>query len=317
MSAWDAAHSALVPAGVHAQHIDTLWHVMLWTCGVMYALVLGFVTFALVRAWRARQADDSAHSVGMKRALYVWVALIALGLFGLSLSSFLVDRAVLRAASDPQVQLRVTANQWWWEIEYTGEPSRRIRTANEIHLPVNAQVHVELSSNDVIHSFWVPNLHGKLDLIPGRTNEIRLQPQQTGAFRGFCAEFCGTQHAKMGFEVIVDTPDAFAAWSDHQLSTAPPPATPQARAGQKVFMSSACNMCHAISGTDASATVGPDLSHFASRRWLAAGAAPNTPENLRAWLRNPQRMKPGNHMPVVQLEPHELDALVAYIGSLK
>ena len=182
---------------------------------------------------------------------------------------------------------------------------------------MNAQVHVELSSNDVIHSFWVPNLHGKIDLIPGRINEIRLQPQQTGVFRGFCAEFCGTQHAKMNFEVVVDSPEAFAAWSDQQLSTAPSPTTPETQAGQKVFMSSACNMCHAISGTDASARVGPDLSHFASRRWLAAGAAPNTPENLRAWLQNPQRMKPGNHMPVVQLEPQELDALVAYIGSLK
>ncbi|MFL6551592.1 MAG: cytochrome c oxidase subunit II [Povalibacter sp.] len=317
MSTPISAHSALVPTGVHAQHIDTIWHVMLWTCGLMYALVLGFVTFALIRAWQGPRENESSHSVGLKRALYVWFAMIAAGLFGLSLTSFLIDRAIVRAASDPQVSLRVTANQWWWEVEYTGDPSRQVRTANEIHLPVNAQVHVELSSNDVIHSFWVPNLHGKQDLIPGRTNEIRLQPLQTGSFRGFCAEFCGAQHAKMDFEVVVDTPDAFAAWTNHQLSSAVTPGTPETQAGQQVFMSSACNMCHAISGTDANGTVGPDLSHFASRRWLASGTAPNTPSNLRSWLENPQRMKPGSHMPVVQLKPQELDALVAYIGSLK
>ena len=317
MSRIDAAHSALAPAGVHAQHLDTLWHIMLWTCGVMYVLVLGFVTFALLRAWKAPPTDESAHSQGLKRALYVWIAIIAAGLFGLTMSSFLIDRAILNAATEPQVSLRVTANQWWWEVEYTGDPARQIRTANEIHLPVNAQVHVELASNDVIHSFWVPNLHGKLDLIPGRVNEIRLQPLQTGVFRGFCAEFCGTQHAKMNFEVVVDSQDAFNTWADHQLSSAATPASPEAQEGQRVFMASACNMCHAIAGTDAQGTVGPDLSHFASRRWLAAGTLPNTRENLRHWLENPQQVKPGNHMPVVQLDSQQLDALVAYIGSLQ
>ncbi len=317
MSVREAAHSALAPAGVHAQQLDTLWHIMLWTCGAMYLLVLGFVTYALIRAWRAPREKEPAHSTGLKRALYVWTGIIAVGLFGLAMSSFLIDRAVLRAASEPQITLKITAYQWWWKVEYTGDPARQIRTANEIHLPVNAQVYVELASNDVIHSFWVPNLHGKLDLIPGRVNEIRLQPFQQGVFRGFCAEFCGTQHAKMNFEVVVDSADDFRAWSDHQLSTAPTPATPETQAGQRVFMTSACNMCHAISGTDAQGTVGPDLSHFGSRRWLAAGALPNTPQNLRLWLENPQRVKPGNHMPIVQLEPRELDALVAYVGSLR
>src|SRR5437868_8267184 len=151
-------HSVLQPAGAHAQDIDFIWRVMLWTCGAMYILVLGFVTFALLRARRSLQADD-LHSQGLSRALTVWVVVIAVGLLGLTITSYFTDRALLRAASEPQVTLTVTAHQWWWNVEYTGEgPSRRVRTANEIHLPVNAQVHIELSSSDVIHSFWVPNL---------------------------------------------------------------------------------------------------------------------------------------------------------------
>lgn len=313
----NAAHSTLAPAGAHAQHIDVIWHAMLWTCGVMYLLVLGFVTFAVLRAWRGHESVDT-DSRGLQRALAVWVVLVVTGLFGLTLTSYVVDRALVRTASEPQVTLKVTANQWWWDVEYVdADPSRRIRTANEIHLPVNSQVHIQLSSNDVIHSFWVPNLHGKQDLIPGRSNEIRLQPQQTGVFRGLCAEFCGIQHAKMAFDVVVESPDAFAAWRQHQLQPSVAPPDPQTQEGQRIFMSSACNMCHAISGTDAYASVGPDLSHVASRRMLAAGALPNTREALRSWLENPQRLKPGNHMPVVQLNDRELDALVAYIGSLR
>jgi cytochrome c oxidase subunit II len=216
------------------------------------------------------------------------------------------------------VTLKVTAHQWWWQIEYTDpDPSRLVRTANEIHLPVGAPALLELRADDVIHSFWVPNLHGKQDMIPGRTNEVRLQPVQIGRYRGQCAEFCGLQHAHMAIEVVVESREDYDAWYERQLASAPPTSDPRAMHGQQVFFTSACNMCHAIAGTDASATVGPDLSHIASRLTLAAGTLPNEPEHLRRWLENPQRVKPGNRMPVVSLARDDLDALVAYLGTLQ
>jgi cytochrome c oxidase subunit 2 len=216
-----------------------------------------------------------------------WIGLMALGLFGLALTSFLTDRALVHAAAEPQVTLKITAHQWWWQIEYTGsEPSRRVRTANEIHLPVGTQVHAELASDDVIHSFWVPNLHG-------------------------------LQHAHMALEIVVESQQDFDAWYERQLATPPPVSEARAARGQQVFLTSACNLCHAIAGTDAAATYGPDLSHIASRRTLAAGMLPNDPEHLRRWLENPQRVKPGNRMPVVSLGHEDLDALVAYLGTLQ
>jgi cytochrome c oxidase subunit II len=310
-------HSVLQALGVHAQHIEFVWHTMLWVCGSMYIIVIAFLMHAIWRRQRDSQPESSqAHRMSV--ALAGWIGLMILGLFGLVLTSFLTDRALVHAAAEPEVTLKVTGYQWWWAIEYTEpDPSRRVRTANEIHLPVGSQVHVELASNDVIHSFWVPNLNGKRDLIPGRSTEIRLQPLQVGRYRGQCAEFCGLQHAHMALEVIVESQQDFDAWYERQLATPPPSTEPNAARGQQVFFTSACNMCHAIAGTDAAATVGPDLSHVASRRTLAAGALPNDPEHLRRWLENPQRVKPGNHMPIVSLRAEDLDALVAYLGTLQ
>jgi cytochrome c oxidase subunit II len=308
-------HSALQPLGAHAQYIDVMLQTMLWVCGVMYLLVLVFLALSL---WRRRPPAGEAQQRRFSFALAVWTGLIATALFALTLTSFLTDRALARATGQPQVALQVTANQWWWEIEYADpDPSQHLRTANEIHLPVNAPVHIQLASNDVIHSFWVPNLHGKRDLIPGRSTEIELQPRQIGTFRGECAEFCGAQHAKMAFDVIVESEQDYRAWRERQLSTAVTPSDPQTQRGQQVFLDSGCSLCHTISGTQAAASVAPDLSHLASRRTLAAGTLANTPENLRAWIENPQHPKPGNHMPIVSLDAQQLDALVAYLGSLQ
>jgi cytochrome c oxidase subunit 2 len=163
----------------------------------------------------------------------------------------------------------------------------------------------------------VPNLHGKRDLIPGRTAEIRLQPRERGVYRGFCAEFCGMQHANMALEVIVESQADYNAWYQRQLSSPPQPATPSQKQGYEVFMASACNLCHAISGTDASATVGPDLSHVASRRMIASGTLPNDRASMTAWLANPQHIKPGNRMPRVDLSNEQLNALVGYLESLQ
>ncbi len=315
-------HSALQALGIHAQHIDVVWRTMLWVCGLMYVLVIAFLILAISRHRRASDSvepqNDSSQVRRMSIALGSWIGLMTIGLFGLALTSFLTDRALVHAAGAPQVTLKITAHQWWWQVEYTDpDPSRRVRTANEIHLPAGAPVHLELASDDVIHSFWVPNLHGKRDMIPGRPAQFRLQPLRAGIYRGQCAEFCGLQHAHMALDVIVESRQDFAAWYERQLAN--PPAVTEARAtrGHAVFMSSACNLCHAIAGTDASASVGPDLSHFAGRRTIAAGTLPNNPDNLRRWLENPQRVKPGNRMPVVTLGRDDIDALVAYLGTLR
>jgi cytochrome c oxidase subunit 2 len=304
-------HSALQPLGAHAQAIDVMWHTMLWVCGLMYVLVLGFLLVALLRKPALRPRALAAGLVG-------WGVLIALGLFGLTLASFMTDRAVVRAASEPDVTLLITGHQWWWEIEYTDpDPSRRVRTANEIHLPVGARVHIALSSNDVIHSFWPPNLHGKRDLIPGRYSEIRLQPLQAGAYWAPCAEFCGVQHAKMALEVIVEPASEYQAWYEQQLAIATVPTDARTSQGQQVFRNSGCGLCHAIAGTEASASNAPDLTHVASRRFIAAGALRNSPENLLRWIENPQRIKPGNHMPIVPLADADRQALVGYLESLR
>jgi cytochrome c oxidase subunit 2 len=287
----------------------------------MYLLAIAFLIFAI---WRHRRGDcvelqpDSPQERRMSIALGGWIGLMTIGLFGLALTSFLTDRALVRAADTPQVTLKITAHQWWWEVEYTDpEPSRRVRCANEIHLPAGESVHLELAADDVIHSFWVPNLHGKRDMIPGRPAQFRLQPLRAGIYRGQCAEFCGLQHAHMALDIVVESRPDFDAWYARQLATPPPASEPQAARGQEVFMASACNLCHAIAGTDASASFGPDLSHFASRRSIAAGTLPNDPGNLRRWLENPQRVKPGNRMPVVSLGRDDIDALVAYLGTLQ
>jgi cytochrome c oxidase subunit 2 len=292
-----------------------MWHLMLWVCGAMYLLVLLFLLAALLRRSRNEEASGDR---GISKLLAAWTGLIAVGLFTLTIASYLTDRALAHEAPEPQVSVLVTAHQWWWNIDYvSGAPSEHIRTANELHVPVNSQVYVQLASRDVIHSFWVPNLNGKRDLIPGRTTQISLQPESIGVYRGVCAEFCGVQHAKMQFELIVDSPQEYAAWRQRQLSTAAAPSNELSARGMQIFMSGACSLCHAIAGTDASATTGPDLTHVGSRRMIASGTLPNTDANMRAWLENPQRIKPGSQMPVVSLSPQDLDALVAYMRVLQ
>ncbi len=272
--------SVLDPAGDQAKDIHGMLVLMLWICGVMYLLVLGFLAWAL---WRARgrigvlaqsQADPDAEvrDRGLMQALGGWTVLMLLGLLTLITGSFLVDRSLARAAPAP-IRIKITAQQWWWNVEYEDpDPSQRVTTANELHLPVNRPALITLESVDVIHSFWVPSLHGKEDLIPGRTNLIQITPRRVGDFRGQCAEFCGLQHAQMAFDVVVDTQAGFDAWKVRQRQDAPAPTTAEQMRGQAVFQSNACSLCHAIEGTSASGRVGPDLTHVASRKSLAAGA---------------------------------------------
>jgi len=315
-------HSIGDAMGRHAQDIDALWDVMLWVCGFMYLLVVGFLLLALFRRGPRRDINDhtQAHEErGLSASLATWTGLIALGLFGLTLFSYFTDRSLVQAAADAQIAIKITGHQWWWEIEYTdpNDPSRQLRTANELHLPVGTPVKISLESRDVIHSFWVPSLHGKQDLIPGRDNDIEILADKEGVYRGICAEFCGLQHSKMHLDVVVESKDGYSAWYERQLQAASPPSDPLAERGHGVFMATACNMCHTISGTDAGGSTGPDLTHVASRRFIAAGALQNHRDNMRAWLANPQAIKPGNHMPIVSLSADQLDALTAYLGTLQ
>jgi cytochrome c oxidase subunit 2 len=315
--------SVLDPAADQAAHTLDVWRLMLWVCGLMYALVLAFLGLAL---WRARRSlaglpvahgDDSAAERPMQRALVGWAGLIVVGLFVLAAGSFLVDRRLAMASTADPVRIKVTGAQWWWKVEYLDPVAgQQVVTANELRLPVDRPAIIELRSDDVIHSFWIPNLAGKQDLIPGRTNQLVINPRREGVFRGQCAEFCGLQHAQMALDATVVSPAAFNAWRQAQLKPAPPPQAPKLQHGQQVFMQGACASCHTITGTDAAGTSGPDLTHLASRRMLAAGALPVDRAGLIAWLHDTQAVKPGNHMPVVKLAPGDLDDLVAYLGSL-
>ena len=311
-------HSVLDVAGLQSGHILTMWHVLIYVCGVMYVLVAAFLIWALLRARRNPETVTLSDSPGMGMALNTWIALVIAGLFGITITSYAVDRAIFKDGEQKGLLLQVTSEQWWWAVEYQNDdPSQRFQTANEIHLPVNVPVTISLRSPDVIHSFWVPNLHGKQDLIPGRDTSIHLHPTRTGVFRGQCAEFCGAQHTNMAVYVFVDTQEEFDRWRARQLQAAHDPADATTSRGRDAFMSSACSLCHTIRGTDAGGVTGPDLTHVASRSSLAAGALKYSRGNLAAWIADPQGIKPGNHMPTVGLSPDDLQAITTYLDGLK
>jgi cytochrome c oxidase subunit 2 len=234
---------------------------------------------------------------------------VLVGVYALSLGTM---RAIRGQGSD-EVVIDVIGHQFWWEVRY---PNQEIVTANEIHIPVGEPVALRLTSADVIHSFWVPELHGKLDLTPGLTTHLLLQADQPGEYRGQCAEFCGVQHARMGLLVIAGTRADFDAWVARQQLPAAPPTDEVAIAGQQVLLGSSCVYCHTVAGTNATGTLGPDLTHLASRRTLAAATVPNTRGHLAGWIIDPQAIKPGNKMPPTNLSAEELLALLAYLETL-
>jgi cytochrome c oxidase subunit 2 len=239
-------------------------------------------------------------------------------LFVLLVVDFSTDRALAALSGSQPLKIKVTGHQWWWEIRYDDPtPSQMVTTANELHIPTGQPVLLELASQDVIHSFWVPNLHGKKDLIPGYTTSLRLQADRPGVFRGQCAEFCGHQHAYMAFLVIAEPPEQFSAWLEAQRHPAEQPVNAMQQRGQRVFLSSSCVLCHSIGGSPAGGKAGPDLTHVASRQTLAAGTLPNTPGHLAGWIIDAPRIKPGAKMPPNSLAPEELHALLAYLEGLK
>jgi cytochrome c oxidase subunit II len=311
--------SALDPAGDVAARISDLFWLFVSIAAVVWLLVVGVMLVSLLRPPEPR--DLLVQEPRQERAMGVTVtaatATTAVILIALTLLSFYATRG-LGAPPQNALQLSVTGNQWWWEVEYLDQnPSNRFTTANEIHVPVGRPVSITLHSRDVIHSFWVPNLAGKMDLIPGRTNTVAFTAMRAGVFRGQCAEYCGLQHAQMALIVVAESPEVFASWRSQQSDDAVTPTVPNAQNGQQVFLRSGCAGCHTVRGTGASGMAGPDLTHIAGRRTIAAGALANTRSTLQAWIADPQGVKPGAKMPRLELTAPELNAVSDYLSGLQ
>jgi cytochrome c oxidase subunit II len=310
-------------AAVEDHQFLTLFWIFIAVCAFMYVLVIGFLMAGIARARRAEAnvVETGRHHQShplMRSTLIGWTVLIGVGLAGLAIASFFTDRSMASAATNEKLSVTITGNQWWWDIVYnSADASKSFHTANELHLPVGVPARILLDSSDVIHSFWVPSLAGKEDLIPGRENDITVVPTKTGIFRGQCAEFCGVQHAHMSLVVVVESYPDFIKWWDHQLQPAPAPTTPLALAGYKYVTTGPCSACHNIGGTTASGQAAPDLTHLASRKSLAAGTMPMSEGNLYGWVEDAQSLKPGVRMPTIGLEPDQLHAVVAYLETLK
>ncbi|MQA90106.1 MAG: cytochrome c oxidase subunit II [Gemmatimonas sp.] len=242
-------------------------------------------------------------------------AVILLGLFVLTLQTL---GALAAQEEEPALTIEVVGWQWWWEVRYLDHTGRVLfETANEIHLPAGEWIALRLEATDVIHSFWVPQLAGKVDMIPGRTTELRLQADAPGTYRGQCAEYCAGSHALMAMRVVVEPAQEFLDWSRRQTLPQAPPLDSLAALGEEVFLGTACRACHAIRGTPAVGNTGPDLTHLASRSTLAAATLPNTRGHLGGWLANPQRIKPAAKMPAVPLDNVEFQALLRYLETLE
>lgn len=304
--------SALAPAGEQAEHLaQVFW----WMSGGTLAIWLIVMSIALYAAYTPERRD----LVGARR-LIVWggvivptVVLTLVLCFGLQLIPRFVD-----PAAPSELTLHVTGEQYWWRVKYPREGQAAVELANEIRVPVGAEVDFLLDSTDVIHSFWIPSLGGKVDMIPGRQTRLRLSPQRTGTFRGVCAEYCGASHAWMAFSVVVQEKAEFQRWLAAQAAPARGPSDALAREGQDVFTANGCGACHSLRGTPANGVVGPDLTHVGGRESLAAGVLPNHAADFGRWVAETDRLKPGVHMPAFgMLAAHELRALAAYLESLE
>jgi cytochrome c oxidase subunit 2 len=312
--------SALDPQGPQARHLaDLIWGFTA-LCAVIWLLVMIALAVALLRR-RSERLDPLVTDISReRRALHIVTAcvvattVVVLVLTGLSYAS----QRKLYARVEGGLTIRVTGYQWWWDVRYEDpRPDRTFTTANELRIPVGEPVTVKLASSDVIHSFWVPSLMGKQDLIPGQENEIQFTASRPGVYRGQCAEFCGWQHARMGMLVYALPKVEFETWRESQLKPAEPPSDPERQKGEQVFLASSCVMCHTVRGTPAGSRAGPDLTHLASRSHLAAATLPMSRGSLAAWIVDPQGIKPGTNMPMNKLAPDELEWLVAYLAGLR
>ena len=302
------------PQSPQARAIFDLAVVVIVVMVLIFAVVVGIVVYALLRfpRWREGQPEPE-QGKGNKTIEIVWTAIplaIVTMLFVLS--------ARTMGTSDPppppKPDILIIGHQWWWEARYSNSGAV---VANEIHIPVGKPLALRLDAADVLHEFWVPELARKITTVPGHPNHIWIQADQAGTYLGFCSEFCGTQHAWMHFLLVAEPQQEFRKWEQAQLAPASAPSTENAQKGLALFQQMSCVNCHAIKGTIASATIGPDLTHFASRKQLGAGIAANTPENLRRWLHDPQQVKIGVKMPDFKLNNEQATQLADYIETLK
>ena len=299
------------PAGPGARTINELWWLMFGVATFVVLLVGGLVFTAIVR----RRAPDPRLSPPWARRL-IYGGGVVFPLVVLAALWVLVLHDI-GALSDPGTQrltVDVIGHQWWWEVRY---PQQGVVTANDVHIPVGQPVELRLSTADVLHSFWVPELTGKTDMIAGRINHMTVEASNAGVYRGQCAEFCGLQHANMIFFVVAEPPATFQQWLSRQVQGPPAPTDPTLARGEQVFVNAACVACHAIKNTPANGTLGPDLSNIGGRLSIGAGAVPNDTGNLAGWIIDSQGIKPGNLMPRMQLPAQDLQALVAYLESLR
>ena len=304
--------SALDPAGREAEWMAGLFG---WMAVGAVAIWLGVIALGLY-ASRAAPREDRIHASwlivggGVVLPVVVLAVLIVYGMSGLP--------PILAPAPRGSLALEVAGHQWWWRVRYMPPGAPSIELANEIRLPVRTRVDVRLVSRDVVHSFWMPTIAGKLDMIPGRANRLSVEPTRTGTYRGACAEYCGMSHARMNFVVVVMERDEFDAWLAAQARPAAQPTTALAREGQTAFFRHGCSNCHTVRGTDAFGHTGPDLTHVGSRETIAAGVLPTSPEDFSRWISSTELLKPGAHMPAfAHLPDHTLNALAAYLNGLQ
>jgi cytochrome c oxidase subunit 2 len=315
---------ALRAAGAQAAHIGDLWNGTLALCTFVFVAI---VVATIIAVWCAPGADaatrpDTASLEGPERRTWHrigWATgACVVGLFVLLAGDVFTSRALARLPLQDAVDIELVGHMWWWEARYRdADTNREFTTANELTIPVGRPVIVTLRADDVIHSLWVPNLAGKRDLIPGRTATLRLRADRAGTYRGQCAEFCGLEHALMALLVHAVPPADYEAWAANQRKPAPDPLDAAARRGRDVFMAGNCAHCHAIAGTPAQGSIAPDLTHLASRQTIAAGMFPNNRGHLAGWIGDPQALKPGVNMPANPLPPDDLQALLAYLETLR
>jgi cytochrome c oxidase subunit 2 len=301
------------PVSTAAESIFGLSKFVLATMAMIFVAVFALLVYVAVR-FRRRQGDDRsepAQVYGSTQVELAWTVIPVLIVIAL----FLASARVIASIQNPMrpagaLEVIVTGHQYWWEYRY---PAFNIVTANELHVPVSTPTFLTLLSADTDHSFWVPRLGGKTDLIPNHPNQMSIDPYETGLFLGQCAQYCGTQHAKMLLRVYVDTREEFDRWV-HQQQQSAQSTSPR---GQHIFESTACVNCHTVSGTPARGRFGPDLSHLMSRETIAAGAAANTHELLRLWIKTPEAIKPGSKMPAMGLADEDVDAIATYLETLR
>ncbi|KLK93631.1 cytochrome C oxidase subunit II [Microvirga vignae] len=312
--------SALDVHGPAASSLARMFWIFVAVLATVWVLTMAALLLSLRRR-RAADADPLVTDPGTERRMTITISaaigltlVIVVSLTGLSYAA----QKVLFAHKDGTLTLLITGHQWWWQVTYEDpQPNRVFTTANEIHIPVGEPVLIKLESSDVIHSFWIPNLTGKMDAITGRQNQIQIQADRPGIYRGQCAEFCGLQHAHMGLLVVAESKEDFERWRNHQISSAIPPSDAEHQRGMEIFLSKPCIMCHQIRGTDAGGKTAPDLTHVGSRRYIAAGTLETTRGNIAAWIVDPHGIKPGVDMPTIQLEPNEVQPLASYLEGLK